>query len=195
MNKTTILLLFGIGALANSVCLAEQSGRPENLTLAGFQFGPENRWTFSHMREVLPTVNIQRDPRRALVLEQSNNMVSDFTVTFEGRKQTIDEIAENHYIDGLLVLKDGKILFEKYYGHLTEERPHLMNSISKSVVALVAGKLVGQGVIDLDKPVAHYVPALARSGWGPDSLRTVLDMRDGSDYTEDYPDFSTTFRI
>jgi len=195
MNKTTILLLFGIGVLANSVCLAEQSGRPENLTLAGFQFGPENRWTFSHIREVLPTVNIPRDPRRMLVLKKSNNMVSDFTVTFEGRKQTIDEIAENHHIDGLLILKDSEILFEKYYGHLTEERPHLMNSISKSVVALVAGKLVGQGVIDLEKPVAHYVPALARSGWGPDSLRTVLDMRDGSDYTEDYPDFSTTFRI
>jgi CubicO group peptidase (beta-lactamase class C family) len=43
--------------------------------------------------------------------------------------------------------------------------------------------------------VSEYVPALAKSGYGPDSLQTVLDMRDGSDYTEDYPDFTTTFRI
>ena len=70
-----------------------------------------------------------------------------------------------------------------------------MNSVSKSVVALVAGKLAAQGVIDLDKPVSHYVPALAKSGYAPDSLQTVLDMRDGSDYTEDYPDFTTTFRL
>jgi CubicO group peptidase (beta-lactamase class C family) len=175
--------------------LAEQSGRPENMTLEKFQFGPFNRWTFSHMREVLPTVNIPRDPERFLPLEWSDDPVSDFTVTFQGREQSVDEFAGHQYVDGLLVLKDGKILFEKYYGHLTEDHPHLMNSVSKSVVALVAGKLAGQGVIDLDKPVSHYVPALAASGWGPDSLQTVLDMRDGSAYTEDYPDFTTSFRL
>ena len=86
-------------------------------------------------------------------------------------------------------------MFEQYYGSLKPELPHLMNSVSKSVVALVAGKLAAQGVIDLDKPVSHYVPALAKSGYAPDSLQTVLDMRDGSDYTEDYPDFTTTFRL
>ena len=62
-------------------------------------------------------------------------------------------------------------------------------------MGLVAGKLAGEGRIDLSKPVSHYVPALANSGWGPDSLQTVLDMRDGSDYTEIYPDFTTTFRL
>ena len=86
-------------------------------------------------------------------------------------------------------------MFEQYYGSLKPELPHLMNSVSKSVVALVAGKLAAQGVIDLDKPVSHYVPALAKSGYAPDSLQTVLDMRDGSDYTEDYQDFTTTFRL
>jgi CubicO group peptidase (beta-lactamase class C family) len=43
--------------------------------------------------------------------------------------------------------------------------------------------------------VGNSVCLAEQSGWGPDSLRTLLDMRDGSDYTEDYPDFSTTFRI
>jgi len=121
--------------------------------------------------------------------------VTDFSVPFQGRERTIDEIAASEYLDGLLVIKDGRIVFEKYYGHLTESRPHLMNSVSKSVLGLLAGRLAADGVIDLEKPVSHYVPALAQSGWGPDSLRTLLDMRDGADYTEDYPDFTTTFRI
>jgi CubicO group peptidase (beta-lactamase class C family) len=106
-----------------------------------------------------------------------------FPVKFQGREQSIDHIAEQQYIDGLLILKDGDIVFEKYFGHLKPDLPHLMNSVSKSVVALVAGKLAAQGVIDLDKPVSHYVPALAKSGYAPDSLQTVLDMRDGSDYS------------
>ncbi|MDH4071930.1 MAG: beta-lactamase family protein [Gammaproteobacteria bacterium] len=195
MKTTAIFACLLTGVLLHTACLAEQSGRPADLTLAGFQFGPDNRWTFSHMREVLPTVNIERDAARMLVLARSDNAVSDFSVIFQDREQTIDKIAEHQYIDGLLVLKDGEIVFEQYYGHLAEDLPHLMNSVSKSVVGLVAGKLAHEGVIDLDKPVSHYVAALAESGWGPDSLRTVLDMRDGSDYTEDYEDFGTSFRL
>jgi CubicO group peptidase (beta-lactamase class C family) len=195
IRESAIFLGLLTGILFNAICLAEQSGRPENLTLSSFQFGPDNRWAFSHIREVLPTVNIAHDNDRILELKRSSNLVSDFSVHFEERQQSIDKIAEGQYIDGLLIIRDGDIVFEKYYGHLTEARPHLMNSVSKSVVGLLAGKLADEGVIDLSKPVSHYVPALAESGWGPDSLRSALDMRDGSDYSEDYDDFSTTFRV
>ena len=188
-------LLLTVLLIGDTISIAEETDRPDNLTLENFQFGPINRWAFSHMREVIPTVNIPRDPTQFLALKNSEDLVSDFSVAFQGRQQAIDNIAEQQYIDGLLILKNGDIVFEQYYGSLKPELPHLMNSVSKSVVALVAGKLAAQGVIDLDKPVSHYVPALAKSGYAPDSLQTVLDMRDGSDYTEDYPDFTTTFRL
>ena len=194
--KTVIVLTILItGVIGPSISSAEESGRPTNLTLESFQFGPVNRWTFSHMREIIPTVNIPRDTNRFLVLNNSDDLVADFSVEFQGRKQSIDEIAVHQFIDGLLIIKDGEIVVENYYGHLTQDRPHLMNSVSKSIVGLVAGKLAAQGVIDLEKPVSHYVPALAKSGYGPDSLQTLLDMRDGSDYTETYADFTTTFRL
>mgnify|MGYP000178607660 FL=1 len=194
--KTVIVLTILItGVIGPSISSAEESDRPTNLTLESFQFGPVNRWTFSHMREIIPTVNIPRDTNRFLVLNNSDDLVADFSVEFQGRKQSIDEIAVHQFIDGLLIIKDGEIVVENYYGHLTQDRPHLMNSVSKSIVGLVAGKLAAQGVIDLEKPVSHYVAALAKSGYGPDSLQTLLDMRDGSDYTETYADFTTTFRL
>ena len=196
LYKTVIVLAILItGVIGPSISSAEESDRPTNLTLESFQFGPVNRWTFSHMREIIPTVNIPRDTNRFLVLNNSNDLVADFSVEFQGRKQSIDEIAVHQFIDGLLIIKDGEIVVENYYGHLTQDRPHLMNSVSKSIVGLVAGKLAAQGVIDLEKPVSHYVAALAKSGYGPDSLQTLLDMRDGSDYTETYADFTTTFRL
>ena len=194
--KTVIVLTILItGVIGPSISSAEESDRPTNLTLESFQFGPVNRWTFSHMREIIPTVNIPRDTNRFLMLNNSDDLVADFSVEFQGRKQSIDEIAVHQFIDGLLIIKDGEIVVENYYGHLTQDRPHLMNSVSKSIVGLVAGKLAAQGVIDLEKPVSHYVAALAKSGYGPDSLQTLLDMRDGSDYTETYADFTTTFRL
>lgn len=190
-----VLLILIPGLLGQSISIAEESDRPTNLTLESFQFGPVNRWTFSHMREVIPTVNIPRHTDRFLILKKSDDFVADFSVEFQGRKQSINKIAAHQFIDGLLIIKDGEIVVENYYGHLRQDRPHLMNSVSKSIVGLVAGKLAAQGVVDLDQPVSHYVPALAKSGYGPDSLQTVLDMRDGSDYTEYYSDFTTTFRL
>lgn len=62
--KAAVLLL---GVLMASASPAEKSGRPENMPLAEFQFGPYNRWTFSHMREVLPTVNIGWDQSAELM--------------------------------------------------------------------------------------------------------------------------------
>lgn len=127
-------------------------------------------------------------------MDKSRHAIDEFSIELESGKQQFHEIAESQYIDGILILKDGQIVVESYYGHLTAERPHLMMSVSKSVVGLLAGQLAAQGVVDLAKPVADYVPALESSGWGPDSLRTLLDMRDGADYTEDYEDMNSTVR-
>ena len=195
MNRITLLVAATVSMFAGPVSAAETGGRPESMTLANFQFGPQNRWSFSRLREVVPTANIEHDGSRVLALERGADYVTDFSVSFLGREQAIGEIVENQYIDGLIVLKNGEIVFEQYFGHLAPGKPHLMNSVSKSVVALVAGKLAGEGLIDLSKPVSHYVPELAGSGWGPDSLQSVLDMRDGADYSEIYPDFTTTFRL
>ena len=135
-----------------------ESNRPDNLSLSNFQFGPVNRWSFSHIREVLPTVNIEHDSESIFKLQRSKAFIKNFSIYHEDRLQEIDEIAKNWFIDGLLILKDNEILFEKYYGHLTENKPHLMNSISKSVVGLLAGKLEHEGVIDFSKTISHYVP-------------------------------------
>ena len=195
MKKFTFILTFIVLALAGTGIASEATHRPEALTLTNFQFGPQNRWAFSHMRQVVPTAKIAKDDKQVLPLDRGSDYVDDFSIFFDGQERSINEITESLYIDGLLVLKDGQIVFEKYFDYLDESTPHLMNSVSKSVVGLVAAKLAEEKIIDLAKPVSDYVPELARSGWGQDSLQVVLDMRDGSDYTELYPDFTTTFRL
>jgi CubicO group peptidase (beta-lactamase class C family) len=177
-----------LGLVCVQASQADFSGRPDGLTLANFQVGPHNRWAFSHIREIIPTVNIAHDDGHVLRLVRSAEAVDDFSLEFRGKTQRIEVLAQQQYIDGLLVLKDGKIVVEEYYGHLKPQLPHLMMSVTKSVVSLLAAVLEDKGVIDLSKPVSAYVPELATSGWGPDSLQTLLDMRDGSAYTEDYED-------
>ncbi|MEQ9463533.1 MAG: serine hydrolase [Haliea sp.] len=174
-----------LGVAAASVSLAEQSGRPDDLTLTNFLSGPNNRWAFSHVRELIPTVNIPHDPGRLMRLDKSTTVSRDLLLEWRGEKLSLDEIASQQYIDGILVLKDGNVVLENYYGQLKPNRPHVMMLVTKSVVGILAGILADKGVIDLSKSVADYVPALTSSGWGPDSLRTLLDMRDGADFSED----------
>ena len=64
MIKPALVLCLFPGALLGSACLMPQGGRPESLTLSNFQFGPQNRWSFSHPDEVLPTSSIEHDADR-----------------------------------------------------------------------------------------------------------------------------------
>lgn len=178
-----------------SAAVANGAERPDDVGVENFQFGPQNRWAFSHIREVLTTATIPNDRDRLMALPASDDYAGAFSIDFQGETQAIADIAKHQYIDGLLVLRKGEVLHESYYGALTEDHQHLMMSQSKSVVALLASVLEARGLIDFDKTVADYVPELAKSGWGPDSLRTLLDMRDGADYTEDYEDFGSTVRL
>jgi CubicO group peptidase (beta-lactamase class C family) len=191
MRRTYLILL----ALIPAIGLAQTNGRPDDLSIADFQFGPQNRWAFSHIREVLTTANIPNDPAQKLALPRSDDYNAELTVEFQGRRQSIAEIAQQQYIDGILIIKGGKVLHEAYFGELRPELPHLMMSQSKSVIGMLAGVFEAKGLIDLDKTVGSYVPALVDSGWGPDSLRLLLDMKDGAAYTEEYEDFSSTVRL
>ena len=77
-------LLLTVLLIGDTISIAEETDRPDNLTLESFQFGPINRWAFSHMREVIPTVNIPRDPTQFLALKNSEDLVTDFPLHFRG---------------------------------------------------------------------------------------------------------------
>ena len=118
----------------------------------------------------------------------------ELTVVIDGKREELNEAMQRLYVDGVLVVQGGQAVVERYAGTLTPERPHLMWSVTKTVTGLTAASVYADGLIDLDKTVADYVPELAASGWGNDTLRSVLDMRDSSDWTEDYDAPDSTVR-
>jgi CubicO group peptidase (beta-lactamase class C family) len=52
----------------------------------------------------------------------------------------------------------------------------------------MAACLVAQGQLDEHQHVGHYVPELTASGFGNATVRQVMDMTTGIDYTENYAD-------
>lgn len=56
--------------------------------------GPVNRWSFSHLREVLPTANIEHDGRQVLKLDYSKADHSNVSISVRGEDRPIDDIAD-----------------------------------------------------------------------------------------------------
>ena len=188
--STTALCCLIISAVSAEV--ADQ--RPPGLTGETWQFGPLNRWAYTHIREILPTKEIPNDIDRVIPIPGIEKAASDLRVRIDGDSLQLSEAMKRQYVDGILVIRDGRAIVEVYDGTLTAERTHLLWSVSKTVTGLTAASVAADGLIDLEKTVGYYVPELADSGWGGDRLRDMLDMRDSSDWTEDYDAPDSTVR-
>jgi len=87
----------------------------------------------------------------------------------------------------VVVTRDGRIVYEKYASDFSHDQLHCLQSISKTTTALIMGKLVHEGRIDLSKSVGSYIPEIG-SGYAEATIQQVLDMDVLNDFTEDYSD-------
>lgn len=189
-SVVTVFLLLPVAPL----CADVSDARPPGLTGETWQFGPLNRWAYTHIREILPTKDIPNDSRRVLPIAGIESAADDLDIEIDGEPRKLSAVMRAHYVDGVLAIQNGRAVVERYDGSLTPERTHLMWSVTKTVTGLTAASVEADGLIDLERTVASYVPELADSGWGPDRLRDLLDMRDGSDWNEDYDAADSTVR-
>jgi hypothetical protein len=107
----------------------------------------------------------------------------------------VDEVLEDTYTDATVVVHGGRVVLERYAGETAPATPHLLMSISKSVVGCVVGNLVERGLLSPSHLVTDHVPELEQSGYRGASLRDILDMRSGVEFSEDYTDLTAEVRV
>lgn len=154
-----------------------------------FRSFPELRWSWSNVRQLVPTVNVWRGIGGASSLPRAERDIGGSTSTaMDGRPMTFDRMCAETYADGIAVLHKGKLIFERYFGALKPHKPHIGMSVTKSFTGTLAGILIAEGKIDPQAPVTDYVPELKASAFGDASVREVMDMTTGLKYTEVYTD-------
>lgn len=155
-----------------------------------FRF-PAMRWSVSNFRQLMPTVNVSRGLGAPSALPQALRKDIDtlsFTPLDAKTPMTWDASLAATYTDGILVLHRGRVVYERYFGVLKDDGQHGAMSVTKSVVGTLGAMLVAEGTLDANKPVADYVPELAKSAFGNATVRQVLDMTTGLKFSEDYAD-------
>ena len=152
---------------------------------------PKLRWAQSNIRRLVPTTNVRCGDDPVCLLPRADRADIDsvtFTPIGGSEPMTWAQSLDANYTDGIVVLHRGRIVYERYFGALDAQRPHIAWSVTKSFFGLIAASLIVEGALDPQAAVSTYVPALEGSGLGNATLRQVLDMTTSIHYSEDYTD-------
>ncbi|MFN4143223.1 serine hydrolase domain-containing protein [Aestuariivirga sp.] len=150
---------------------------------------PWNRWSFQNIRQILPTAEVWRGGRSARELPRREIDLDGLSVDSTlGGATTLAGLLDETYTDGFLVVRDGAIVYERYFNGMTPRTLHLSQSVAKSVTAAAAGALIGKGLLDPSASVTHYLPELNDTAYRGALLQHVLDMTSGVSFDEIYTD-------
>ena len=150
---------------------------------------PWNRWAFQNIRQILPTAEVWRGDGPVPALPRQEQDLDELPVaSTKGAVTTLARLLDDTYTDGFIVLKDGAVVYERYFNGMTPRTLHLSQSVAKSVTAAAAGVLVGKGLLDVNTPVTHYIPELNDTAYRGALLQHVLDMASGVTFDETYTD-------
>lgn len=165
----------------------------EPVTLENWAEAPHNRWSFLNLDAVLPTATVHRAVSSTPFPRRDEDVLGSRTPRYDGTGRirasgTVRDVLDDTWTDAFIVLHRGHIVCEEYRGTMTPDTRHLLMSVTKSVVGVLACALIAEGHCSLTDPVEDLVPELADSGFAGATVRDILDMRSGVRFNETYHD-------
>jgi CubicO group peptidase (beta-lactamase class C family) len=151
------------------------------------------RWAFNHLRQLLPTSPMAAAEQPIAIPEARLDLGSLSFQGPDGKCQQLDRFLRSIETDCFAVMKDGKLVYDWFGGFGGPTRQHIVFSVTKSMAALLAGVLVGQGRLDPSGLITRYLPELENSAYNGASVRNLLDMQVASGFNEDYLDTTGIF--
>jgi CubicO group peptidase (beta-lactamase class C family) len=137
---------------------------------------------YSHLDEIFPTRLIAR----AAVPWCFAYSRTDISYIYKGNRYSAADYLLRNPVNGLLIAKDNKILFERYrYGRTDRDRL-FSGSMAKTITAMLIGIAISEGSIkSVDDVAEAYVPGFKGSEYGRTPIRDLLHMSSGVDFGED----------
>ncbi|RUY02872.1 class C beta-lactamase-related serine hydrolase, partial [Mesorhizobium sp. M2A.F.Ca.ET.040.01.1.1] len=106
--------------------------------------------------------------------------------TWDGQSMDVDRYMEQAQVSGILVLRDGKILYERYGLGRTAKDHWDGQSTTKSLTALLIGSAIQDGCVQsMDSLVTDYLPELKESAYDGVTIRHLATMTSGVKWDED----------
>ncbi len=169
--------------------------RPAGLTLATWQEPRHLKWSYQHVRELIPTARIARAERPSplAAADAAGTELLALTVEGAGESMTVAEVLETGSTDGFIVLRGDEVVLE-VYDEMAPDSTHLLQSVSKSITGVLTGILINRGVLSCDDHIVAHVHELEGTSFAGSTVRDLLDMRAGTRFDETYEDPASDIR-
>ncbi|MEZ5550545.1 MAG: serine hydrolase [Pseudomonadales bacterium] len=114
---------------------------------------------------------------------------SGFSYRYDGRKLGLEDYIREMRAAGLIVVKDDRVLLERYSLGNDADSRWISFSIAKSVVSMLIGAAIRDGYFGgVDDRIVDYLPQLKGGGYDKVTVRNILQMSSGVAWNEDYAD-------
>ena len=150
---------------------------PNRVSLANWRKAPYCHWAFHHVREIIPSADISNDPTDVWELKPD---------TMDTSSLGLDNAMVSTDCDAIVVLHKDKLVHESYSNGMTSRDPHILMSVSKSMLGLVAGTLIERGELAESDLITKHLPEIENTAYAGATVRDLLDMRAGILFDEDY---------
>ena len=134
------------------------------VTLANWRKAPYCHWAFHHVREIVPTAEIPNNPKDVWELEAGVMNIACLG---------LEKIMADTDSDAVVILHDNKLVHETYRNGMTANDPHILMSVSKSMLGLVVGTLVERGELAIDNLITKFVPELSETAYAGATVRDL----------------------
>jgi CubicO group peptidase (beta-lactamase class C family) len=109
-------------------------------------------------------------------------------VSWNGAKVSFDEFLIATQTNAFIVIRSGKITYEKYFNGKTESTVLPSYSVAKTMTSLVIGQLIDEGRIrEADTFVAILPEFKAGTSFDKVTIKDLLDMNSGIGVSDNYP--------
>ena len=104
MLMRSVVLIVVLAICGGIDASAVTDSRPDGITGETWQFGPLNRWAYTHIREILPTKNIANDNNLVQPIPGLFDAKDDFSINLGGKTVHLSDSMKSQYVDGILVI-------------------------------------------------------------------------------------------
>jgi CubicO group peptidase (beta-lactamase class C family) len=144
--------------------------------------------TFRNIDRLFPTRVVKHGPS-VYPLLKSDAPLKGVEFTSAGKKYDLYDYMSLNRVSGLLVLKNGKIAFERYELGNTETTRWMSMSVVKAISSTLVAAAIKEGYIKtVDDPITVYLPKLVGSAYEGVTIRNLLQMASGVKWNETYTD-------
>ncbi|MEI3609782.1 serine hydrolase domain-containing protein [Pseudogracilibacillus sp. SO10305] len=170
----------------------EQIGKVDNI-YNGDMFPDIAINTFRNIERHFPTRTIPASAtpspleKSALSLQAFKSKIKDETTQLTEQYYDLYDYLTLNSITGIVVLKDGKLVYENYQHGNGADTRWMSMSVAKSITSTLVGLAIKDGYIDsIDDLTIKYVPALKGSAYENTTVRHILGMNSGVKWDETY---------